>query len=236
MAIISYRIASGLAPFTARLTPSSIPENVHMETGTFLFVDVPNGIYTLQVEDANGCIFERELTVDPFATTTTTTIVEEDSLVVGNAQDPILIFNKGATNRSSEYIGFPDPDVVTLYLWVKTLNGEPLITQKQFNYEISSDIPEDQAIFNIVDYSDQINSQISETASGPAPNIEGEIVLLPGFIEGFFEYTYERDINNRFTIDLTSSIDVFDPNLTLTGGTNIYGVTTSEKQRIVMQF
>lgn len=236
MAIVSYNIASGLPPFTAKLIGSSLPEKIHSAIGVYQFDDVPNGVYTLQVKDANDCIFEKEITVDPFVSTTTTTVIEEDLLIVGNAQDPLAIFNEDATNRSSEYQGFPDPDTVTLYLWLKTLNGEPLSIQKEFSYDISSDVGQNQAQFTFVNYNDQIHSEIIRGSSGPAPIINGDIVLYPGFIEGYFQYTYEKDINNRFVIDLVAINDIFYPNLELTGSTKIYGVTTAEKDRIVMQF
>ena len=51
MAIVGYNIASGAAPFTAALTPSSIPENIHLSTGTYQFIDFPNGSYTIIVTD-----------------------------------------------------------------------------------------------------------------------------------------------------------------------------------------
>lgn len=235
MAIVTYNIASGLPPFRAKIIGSSLPENIHNDIGVYQFDDVPNGVYTLQIEDANNCIFEKEITVDPFVSTTTTTIIEDDLLVVGNAQDPLIIFNPNATNRSNSYQGFPDPLYVELYLWLKTLNGAPLETQKDFSYDITINSLSGSTL-ELIDYSDQIHSNIVRGSSGPLANINGDIELYPGFIEGYFKYVVDRGADDRFIIDLTAANNIFYPNLELTGGTKIYGVTTAEKDRIVMQF
>ena len=235
MAVVSYNIASGLAPFTAKLLGSSLPENIHNSIGTYQFDNVPNGVYTLQIVDANNCIFEKEITVDPSVTTTTTTIIENDLLVVGNVQDTLVIFNPDATNRSSSYQGFPDPLYVELYLWLKTLNGAPLETQKEFSYDITINSSSGSTL-ELVEYSDQIHSNIIRGSSGPLANINGDIELYPGFIEGYFKYVVDRGADDRFIIDLITTNNIFYPNLEITGGTKIYGVTTAEKNRVVMQF
>jgi len=54
MAIITYNIISGVAPFIAELNPSLVPVNTHVSTGTYQFSDVPNGGYTLIIKDSNN--------------------------------------------------------------------------------------------------------------------------------------------------------------------------------------
>jgi hypothetical protein len=139
-ATIFYTITNGAMPITVELTPSLIPANVHIETGTYSFIDVEYGEYTLIFTDSNECVYEKEIIVDPFVTTTTTTVIPDNAFVVGQSQDTLLIFNENATNRSEHYFGDTPMDTnINLYLWFKTLNGEPLTSSKTIIYSISND-------------------------------------------------------------------------------------------------
>jgi len=136
-ATIFYTITSGATPITVELTPSFIPVNTHLSPGTYSFTDVDNGEYTLIFTDSNGCVYEKDVIVDPFVTTTTTTVIPGDALIAGQAQDVLLIFNQAGTNRTNHYLGNTPSDTnLTLYLWFKTLDGEPLTTNKSVAYSI----------------------------------------------------------------------------------------------------
>lgn len=112
MATIKYKIVGGTPNYTVTLTPSSIPARVHTHAGEFIISNVPNGTYTLSIHDANLCIFNQVIVVNPSVTTTTTTFTPLQQITVGQAQDPILIFNQAGTNVNSPYIGYPDPNNV----------------------------------------------------------------------------------------------------------------------------
>jgi hypothetical protein len=250
MAVVTYNIASGQAPFTAQLLPSTTLINEHATTGTFYFENVPNGVYTLRITDANLCVYEKEMTVDPFVTTTTTTVLLGNSIVVGNAQDTLLIFNPDATNRNSGYSGYPDPDIVTLYLWLKTFDGKPLTSEIGFSYNFKGTTTTTTTTtttstttgwgpsFDFLGLSDEIHTEINETASGPAQNISGTLSLKTGFIETYFKYAYLKGSNPEFTIDITSlSGDKIYTNIPTKydDGVN-FGVDTLERDRITFLF
>jgi len=238
MATVTYNIASGQAPFTAQLLPSTTLINEHATTGTFTFEDVPNGVYTLRITDANLCVYEKEMTVDPFVTTTTTTILPDDSIVVGNAQDTLLIFNPDTSNRNSEYTGYPDPNIVTLYLWLKTFDGKPLTSEIGFSYNFEALSAIYGANFNFLSLSDEIHTEINESASGPATTISGTLSLKAGFIETYFEYRYLKSLDPGFTIDITSlSGDKIYTNIQTLGeaGTS-RGIDSLERDRITFLY
>lgn len=234
MAVINYTIQSGAAPFTAELTPSLIPVNIHNETGTFQFNDVPDGNYTLIIKDSNECVFEQELNVDPLVTTTTTTIPSGDLIVVGQAQDDLLIFNPDATNRDQKYVGFPDENIVMLYLWLKTLNGAPLTEQKSISYNISGGVDN---TFSFVGLSDEMNAEVIESVEGAAESISGQIILKEGFIETFFEYIYVKNPSNpTLRVELNSTINWLYEDIPLVDNNNQYGVTYIDGDNVVMNF
>ena len=233
MATVRYTIVNGATPFTAELTPSFIPVNIHLHTGTFLFGNVPDGSYTLRITDSNGCVFEQEINVDPFVTTTTTTQAPGNSIVVGQAQDESLIFNVQGTNRDSHYDGYPNPNTSTLYLWLKTLNGAPLTTQRVVNYSI---VAASASTFQFNTLSDQFHAEVIG-AVGPSEAISGQLLLKIGFIETFFQYTYVKNpLNPDYQIDLNSTGDWLYTGIPLTGGTNIYGVTYIDRDNAIMKF
>lgn len=234
MATVKYNIVNGAGPFIAELTPSLIPENIHITTGTYEFQNVPNGGYTLIITDSNGCAFEQEITVDPLVTTTTTTLAPGNSIVVGNAQDESLIFNVNGTNRDSHYDGYPNPNTSILYMWLKTLDGAPLTTEKILNYTITADSGS-TFIFNA--FSDEIHTNIIQNSTGPATSISGQLYLKSGFIETYFQYTYTKNpVNPNFQIDLDSSTNWLYTGIPLTGGTNIYGITYIDRDNVKMNF
>jgi hypothetical protein len=233
MAVVKYTIVSGVAPFVAELTPSSVPENIHLDTGTYEFTDVPNGGYTIMVTDSNGCVFQQEITVDPLVTTTTTTLAPGNSIVVGNTQDNSLIFNINGTNRSSHYSGYPNANTATLFLWLKTLNGIPLVTEQIINYSITAS-KDSTFAFNAL--SDEIHTNVIQNNTGPATTINGQLYLKTGFIESYFQYTYQKKTVPSYQIDLTSNGEWLYINIPKTSGSNIYGVTYIDRDNVIMNF
>jgi len=234
MGNIQYTIISGATPITVELTPSSISPNIHNVLGTYNFIDVPNGTYNFIVTDSNNCIYEQELTVNPFITTTTTTLPQGDWMYVGQTDDINLIFVDNSTNRDDHYNGYPDPNTIDLYLWFKTLNGEPLITQKIINYSI---IGNSGTTFTFIELSDQVHTELAENISGPSPIITGNIIFKQGFIETFFKYSYIKNtINPDYTIDLNAPQNWLLLDIPITGGTNQYGVTYVDNDNIILKF
>lgn len=234
MATINYNIQSGIPPFTAELTPSLIPENIHLSVGTYQFIDVPDGEYALVIKDSNGCVFEQELIVDPFVTTTTTTIPQNDSIIVGQSQDPLLIFNANATNRNDKYVGYPDANIIVLYLWLKTYNGAPIDNDKVINYVINGNIGN---TFSFSSVSDEIHVEVSEIVTGPAESITGQIILKAGFIETFFQYIYVKNpLNPTLRVELSSMVDWLYSDISIVDDNNQYGVTYIDSDNIVMNF
>jgi hypothetical protein len=219
------------------LAPSIIPVNIHKSGGTYSFSNVDNGDYTLIVTDSNECVFEVQITVNPFITTTTTTIVLNDLIIVGQAQDILLTFDPAGTNRNNHYFGDNPTDTnITLYLWFKTLNGEPLISSKTLSYSINATMS-GESKFTYLDVSDQIHTEVTESIIGPASTIYGNITLKSGFIESYFKYKYDKDlIIPDFQINLSSYSDWLSNNIPLTGGTNIYGVTSIDNNDVIMKF
>lgn len=235
---ITFTIVDGAAPFTVELVNSTIPIKTYSMSGTYTISDVPNGVYTLKITDSNDCVFEKVLTVNPTITTTTTTEAPGNSIVIGHAQDPLLIFNPTATNRNSEYSGYPDLDTVTLYLWFKTLNGEPLTTNKSFSYEIAAPNVSNASYFEYVDVSDQIHAIISEGSVGPVSPLTGSIILETGFIESFFKYIYFRgSADKRFSIDIiTPQNNIYTGIPTKDDSGKTYGITTLENNKITLDY
>lgn len=79
---ILYQISSGVAPFTAHITPQVAADQVHNTLGTFSFDDLPDNLYELSVTDAENCnvlLYSGETTT---TTTTTTTLPEYKELSV----------------------------------------------------------------------------------------------------------------------------------------------------------
>ena len=234
MATIKYNIVSGAMPMIAELIPSILPINTHNAIGTYEFDNVPNGVYLLSITDSNGCQFQEEIIVDPYTTTTTTTSMPEDALIVGNAQDEMLIFNVNGTNRSSHYNGYPDPNISTLYLWFKTFDGSPITVGKLVNYNISS-TSGSTFIFNGL--SDNSHAEIIQNIAGVSSTINGQLYFKPGFIETYFQYTYNaNDVTPDYIISLASSNNTFYDNLPLVDGVNAYGVTINTNTSVTMNF
>ena len=55
---VQYTIGGGVPNYTVTLSGSILPPNVHTTDGTFSFVNVESGNYTIIAEDQNACIFE----------------------------------------------------------------------------------------------------------------------------------------------------------------------------------
>lgn len=233
MAIVSFNIVSGVLPVVAQLSGSTVPDQINNTYGVHAFTNVEWGTYTLILTDANGCRFEKEITVNPAVTTTTTTIIPGSSIVIGNTQDPITIFNPDATNRTSGYSGYPDPDIVSLFLWFKTLDGMPLSSDKTLSYTIQGRVSPYISTFEFVELSDQLHAEVFESSLGPTSPLQGTIVLKAGFIETFFNYIYYKNIDSLFTIEVGSVTNNIYPNLSLT--TN-QGIQELSSNRILMQY
>lgn len=234
MGNISYTILSGATPITVELTPSSIPNNIHNSLGTYNFTNVPNGTYNLKIIDSNDCIYEQELIVNPLVTTTTTTLAEGDWMVVGQTNDVNLIFVNNSTNRNDHYSGYPNPNINDLYLWFKTLNGEPLTTQKTINYSI---IGNSGTTFTFIELSDGVHTNVVETISGPSSLLTGNLIFKQGFIETYFKYTYIKNPTNpNYSIDLNAPQNWLSLDIPITGGTDQYGITYVDNDNIIMDF
>ena len=231
---VSFTIVNGDAPFTAELVGSGIEPEVYTSTGTYTIYDVYNGVYNLVITDSNGCLYEQEVIVDPEVTTTTTTTFAPDSIIIGNAQDPMLIFNEVATNRNSEYGG----ETVTLYLWFKTLDGRALTSNKEYDYVIEATNIIGTSQFVYTDVSDQIHMEVFEGNTGPTSSLYGNIVLKTGFYEGYFEYVYEKGaVDQRFTVDLSAaSNSIYTEIPTKSDAGTTYGIDILETDRITMDF
>jgi len=226
MGTIEYTIVNGVAPFNVELSPLS--STTHTTTGTFQFVNIPNGDYTLIVTDSNDCVFEQNLTVNPNApTTTTTTMPSDDSIILGNTDAATLIFNVNSTNKSGQ---FGDGEV---YLWLKTTNGEPLTTNKVVTYSFSGN--NTTIAFN--NLSDEIHAEVIENIGGPSQSINGQLLLKVGFIETFFKYTIINGVgSNGFRINLDSVTSWLNTSIPLVDGTNIYGVRYIDNNNAIMIF
>lgn len=232
MATITYTISGGVPPFVAKIVPSAIPVNNHTALGTYSFTDVPDGNYFLDISDGNECEFSTPLTVNTGAQTN---VPQGDSIVIGNTNITTEIFNIDSTNITTHYVGSPDVNVVELYLWLKTYNGEPLTTGSILTYTISGDTNINNFEFN--NLSDEINAEVIEIDSGISPLISGTIELKIGFIETFFKFTYYKDpANPNFDINLTSPSNNLCNTIPLISDMNIYGVYYVDNNNIIMKF
>jgi hypothetical protein len=200
MGNIKYTIVSGAAPFVAELVPEIVEPNIHNAVGTYEFVNIPNGTYKLTITDSNNCAYSEWITVNPNITTTTTTKAPNgDSIVVGQVQDSLLIFDENSTNRSSHYIGYPDENIVELYLWFKTLDGKPLTSTKILNFSISGNIGTTIS-FNLSSgqlLSDEINTEIYNLNGSGTAVINGQLILKKNFIETYVKYTFIKNPSNQ---------------------------------------
>lgn len=231
MGTIEYTIISGSAPFIVELPPFG--EATQIAVGTYQFVDVPDGEYILTITDSNDCVFEKVLTVNPTApSTTTTTLPMDDSIIVGNTEEILLIFNENNTNRSTHFTT-NDGDIATIYLWFRTTNGAPLITDKVINYDISS--TGSTFIFNSIN--DENYGEVNEVRAGPSEFIRGQILLKSGFIEMYFKYTFTQvDDVVDFVINLSGNINWLNTTIPIIDETNIYGVNYIDEDNVIMKF
>jgi hypothetical protein len=222
---VKYTISGGVPNYTASLTPSMILPHTHTLDGTYQFTNVPDGTYLLTVTDANDCLFEQTITVNPLVTTTTTTHIPNDSIIVGSNTNGLFIFDENLTNTNSLYVGSPDPMTVTVYLWFKTKDGNPLTSSKQMTYNIHSGVAGTQFTYNGV--SDATHMIVNETVSGPASIIFGSISLQSGFIESFFAYTFKKIVGTAdYDINLNGSTVRFDTEVPISTPTYLYGVNS----------
>ena len=238
MATIKYTIVGGTPNYTATLRAVHFYLiNTHTVGGTYQFNNVPNDTYLLSVNDANECMYEQTLTVNPLVTTTTTTLLPDDALIVGNAQDQILIFDPSVTNTDNPFVGNPDPNTIPLYLWFQTKNGKPLTTSKQISYTILSGVIGTE--FTYTGVSDDVYATVVQTSAGPTSNLTGKITFGVGFIETYFAYTFKKLFSPaNYGISLTAPSNVFDPDIPTinTPPTYLYGVNIISPTGVNMIF
>ncbi|MFW6219443.1 MAG: hypothetical protein ACOC33_01115 [bacterium] len=202
---LKFNIQSGSPPFNVDVVGSDISTQIYDSTGEKTISDIPNGIYTLKIIDSNGCVFEEQILVDPSITTTTTTSIPSGAIMVGNINEELLIFNSDATNINTLFTGYPDPDVITSYLWFKTYDGSPLNNQTTLQYTISSGNGGTNSEFEFISLSDQIHTEVVENIGGPSTTINGNIILKENFIETYFEFTYFKSSTTPdFYIEINS--------------------------------
>jgi hypothetical protein len=231
---INYSIVSGQQPFVVEIVPSTIPPVIHNVIGDYSIDVMDDGTYNLIITDSNDCQYNQEVIINPYITTTTTTISEDDYIVVGNTNDENLIFNTNSTNRNTRYVGYPNNNIVTLYLWFKTYGNKPLTQDKIITYNIYSNSGS-TFIFN--ELSDQINSGVIQNIVGPSESITGNLILRSGFIETFFKYTYNKnEITPEFNVDLSINDNKLYRLLELTGSTKQYGITYIDNATINLKF
>jgi hypothetical protein len=239
MATVYYNILSGAPNFLVELTPSSIPSNINTAIGTYYFDNVPDGEYTLKITDSNNCVFSQVVVVDSQNITTTTTTINpmpDDSIIIGNTDDQTLIFNEVATNRNSHYVGYPNEDISTLYLWFKTTDGLPLTIQKSINYTIETSINSENLV-SIINNSNNINSEIIENLRGPNLAINGNIIFNVGFIETCITYCVVNNSNDpSFKIELNSVKNDFNYNIPVVGVNNQYGIIYNSCNNMILEF
>lgn len=233
MNTIEYSIVEGSSPFVVELVDCDKPIEKVYTLGTHYFYKVPDGLYVLKITDSNGCIYENQITVNPTISTTTTTVVPGDFISVGNTQDIASIFSNVATNRDSQYTGYPDPNAAVLYLWFKTSDGKPLVNNKTFQYTICADV-ENLTSFDFVSLSDEINVDIIETIAGPSESISGNITLKTNFIESLFQYKYSKGVGDpSFKILMESINPMFDVNVVTTGvDGKLYGISSLNTKQV----
>lgn len=231
MGTIEYTIINGVAPFSVELSPYS--STTHTTTGTFQFVNVPDGEYLLTIIDSNDCEYEQTIVINPTVTTTTTTTISPNSIIVGHTEEPSLIFNQSVTNRTVQY------GEGEFYLWMRTTNGEPLSQDIVISYAFSGN---NMNIF-FENLSDAINAEVIEDSSGPAEQISGQLILRKkttnrnGFIETFFKYgTLHLDSTTGLRLNLSSGVDWLNTSIPLTDATNIYGVIEIDNDNVIINY
>lgn len=208
---VLFNIESGSPPFIAELIGDEYFKKIFNSVGEKQIDNVPIGVYTLKITDSNDCVYEQQVYVDQSITTTTTTKIPDNAIVVGNINDPLLIFNEEATNINTIFTGYPDPDIVTLYLWFKTYSGEKINNELSLNYIISSadDLNGSKFVFN--NLSDEIHAEVIENTFGPSTTINGTLLLKPDFIETYFQFIYlKSSSSDNFYINIEPTIPTSD--------------------------
>lgn len=234
MGKINYTIVSGVAPFTVKLIPSMIPNNHHANTGTFSFINVPNGEYSLIAIDSNECEFNERVIVDPNAIPAYVPPASPNLITFGNVDDENLIFNEMGTNTDVKSIGTADPGSMSQYLWFKTTSGKPLSEPQVVNYTISTD---EADTFRFIGVSDSIHANVNEVSDGASQSITGQITLSVGFIESYFNYEYIRALDtSSFSIGLSTTKDIVDTNITTKADGYDYGVSYVDSRNIILDY
>lgn len=236
MGNINYTIVSGAAPYTARLNPEVVEPVSHASEGTYQFTDLPDETYKLTITDSNECEFSTWVTVNPNVSTTTTTIAPNaNSIVIGNSQDISLIFNEQGTNRNAPYVGYPDENIVELYLWFKTFDGKPLISNKILNINITSTIGS-YVVFDGV-YNEIYSEFNNNNNVGNSNILEGQLSLKKDIIETYIKYSfYKNDVNDDLKITINGSSGDIYSNLELVDETNTYGIINITNSTLNMDY
>lgn len=101
MAQLIYQINTGVPNFTASINPVMKPNQIHSSLGVYSFDDIPNGVYSLTVVDANGCIaFIDNIVLEGTTTTTTSssttsTTTSSTSTTTTTTEQPIVVVKFG---------------------------------------------------------------------------------------------------------------------------------------------
>lgn len=101
MAQLIYQINTGVPNFTASINPVMKPNQIHSSLGVYSFDDIPNGVYSLTVVDANGCIaFIDNIVLEGTTTTTTSssttsTTTSSTSTTTTTTEQPIVTVKFG---------------------------------------------------------------------------------------------------------------------------------------------
>jgi hypothetical protein len=236
MSNIRYNIVNGIAPFNVELVGSTLLPQIIINIGVHYLYNVPNGSYVLKITDSDGCVFEKNIVVDPTITTTTTTVLGS-SIIVGNTISEVTVFYSNSTNRDFKYNGYPDSNIVDLYLWFKTADGKALNENIAFNYLITNKTLTLDSEFKFDFISDQIHMNVFEDTIGRSSTISGQIVLLPGFIESLFKYTFYKITDEGFKIELISTSNIFNTEIPTRFDDNVnYGIETLSSDEILLIF
>ena len=232
-----FKIIAGELPITVELLNSSKEAFIVYGYGEYMFENVPEGLYTLHITDANNCVYERSVHIDGF--TTTEIYIPNSAIIFGNTNDRLTIFDENVTNRNSVYSGFPDLNIVDLYFWFKTKDKKPLNEIQTFHFDIRSyDISMINNQLTFISINDEINMELTNKVQN-INKISGDIILKENFIEGFIWYNFNKTSSpdSRFQIDANTTNLFFDTSIPtrISAGTT-YGIETITSTSILMNF
>ncbi len=232
-----FKIISGELPITVELLNSTKSIFTVYSYGEYMFENVPEGLYILHITDANNCVYERSVHIDGF--TTTEIYIPKNSIIFGNTNDKLTIFNENVTNRNDPYSGFPDTNIIDLYFWFKTKNRKALNDIQTLHFDIRSyniSIINNQLTF--ISINDEINMELLNKVQ-TANKFSGDITLKENFIEGFVWYNFNKtsSSDSRFQIHANTTNAVFDTLIPIKSDVGTaFGIETLTQTEILMNF